>query len=295
MTNPKLIPPVIKWSGSKRPIAYAISKLMPSTSRFFDPFVGGGAILPYRPAKPAYAGDVVKELIDLWQLIQREPALVADGYELRWQARQDRGHEVYYQVRERFNAQRDPVDFLFLSRSCVNGLIRFNKSGDFNNSLHHTRPGIDPRRLRQIIWAWHSALQGIQFCSADYRETLSGVTAGDVVFLDPPYVGTKGRYLPTTFSFEEFYAQLERLNSLSAYWVLMLDGTAGDRTYSDKVPTDLYKTRLSLPTGKSPFTRLMGTSIDQVNESVYLNFEPSAEYFPGPIQYWQKPMEFARA
>ena len=269
--------PVIKWSGSKRSVAASLRKLFPNSTRYFEPFVGGGAMLPFRPCREAIAGDVIFELIDLWICIRDEPGKTADEYAKRWQKLQERGHTAYYDIRDAFNRTRNPHDFLFLTRTCVNGLIRFNASGGFNNSLHHTRPGIAPQRLREIVNKWSRCLQGVSFAKTDYRETLSSVSKGDLVFLDPPYAGTRGRYTQKKFVVPDFYSELERLNEIGAKWIVTFDGYAGERTYSEAIPKSLFETRLALPTGNSPFTKLMRTGVDAVVESVYLNFEPPAK------------------
>ena len=269
--------PVIKWSGSKRRIAPLLAILLPDAERYYEPFVGGGAMLPFRPGRTAVAGDTIVELINLWKAIRDTPELTADEYEVRWNRLQVEGHTAYYAIRDSFNGTRNPHALLFLSRTCVNGLIRFNKKGEFNNSLHHTRPGIAPARLRKVIRKWSHAIQGVEFIAADYRQTLVSVSANDLVFLDPPYGGTKGRYLPTDFNLGEFYAELQRLNTIGAKWVLTFDGRAGNRSYATSIPSSLYKVRLALPTGNSPFVKLMKKRIDAVVESVYLNFEPPTE------------------
>lgn len=269
------IQPIIKWSGSKRSVAPALSAYITSAKRFYDPFVGGGAILPFRNTSSAIAGDVIPELINLWKAIQESPEEVAQGYQERWEKLQSDGYLVYYKIRDRFNSKRDPVDLLFLSRTCVNGLIRFNKDGNFNNSLHHTRPGISPKSLQKIVHEWSCAIQNIKFVTADYKDTLKTAKSGDFVFLDPPYGGTRGRYLPNPFDLNEFYAELERLNSLNVQWLLTFDGHAGERTYSSTPPKELYKSHFYIATGKSPFTRLMSKSVDQIQESVYTNFKIS--------------------
>jgi DNA adenine methylase len=271
------IEPVIKWSGSKRAIAPLLASLLPDASRYFEPFVGGGAMLPFRPCPTAVAGDVIVELVELWQAIRDTPELTADEYKARWNCLQLKGHTAYYAIRDSFNNTRNPHDLLFLTRTCVNGLIRFNAKREFNNSLHHTRPGVDPTRLRETIFQWSVLLRGVEFIAADYRQTLASVGAGDLVFLDPPYGGTKGRYLPNQFNLDEFYTELDRLNTIGAKWVLTFDGIAGQRSYNATIPPTLYTTRLALPTGNSPFTKLMKTGIDAVVESVYLNFEPAAK------------------
>ena len=271
------IEPVIKWSGSKRSIAPLMASLLPDASRYLEPFIGGGAMLPFRPCQAAIAGDVIVELIEAWRAIRDTPELTADEYEKRWKRLQAEGHTAYYAIRDSFNVTRNPHDLLFLSRTCVNGLIRFNSNREFNNSLHHTRPGIAPDRLRQVIQQWSHIVQGVEFVAADYRQTLASVRADDLVFLDPPYGGTRGRYVPDEFSLDEFYDELDRLNQVGVKWVLTFDGKAGKRSYAAEIPAVLYKVRLALPTGNSPFTKLMKTGIDAVVESVYLNFQPPAK------------------
>jgi len=277
MSRIKPLDPVIKWPGSKRSIASTLASFLSVTERSFEPFVGGGALLPFYRSKRVFAGDTIPELIQLWKAIQETPSNVAKGYERLWNLRQVNGHTAYYEAREHFNTTRDPIYLLFLSRTCVNGLIRFNQNGDFNNSLHHTRPGIHPTRLSEVIFSWSDSIKNTHFQAVDYRETLANVQKRDFVFLDPPYAGTHGRYMPQVFDFAEFYKELERLNSLGAQWMLTLDGTAGTRTYHSNVPADLYQVRLQLKTGNSPFTRLDGNSLDEVHESVYLNFQPSGK------------------
>jgi len=74
---------------------------------------------------------------------------------------------------------------------------------------------------------------------------------------------------------------LERLNEVGAKWVVTFDGYAGERTYEEALPKNLFESRLALPTGNSPFTKLMRTGVDAVVESVYLNFEPPAKILRG--------------
>jgi DNA adenine methylase len=269
--------PVIKWSGSTRAIASALSKLFGTAGQFYDPFVGGGALLPYRTTRTAIVGDIIPELIGLWQLIQGDPELVSAGYARRWQRLQKEGHKAFYAIRDSFNAKRDPLDLLFLTRTCVNGLIRFNSDREFNNSLHHTRPGIAPERLRRITLLWNQIVRGIAFRTADYRETLESVKRGDLIFLDPPYACNRGRYRREAFDVDAFFGELDRLNRIGARWILTFDGQAGNRVYEGGVPQGLYRQRLAVSTGNSPFTRLMGTALDAVTESVYLNFNPPGE------------------
>jgi DNA adenine methylase len=275
---------VIKWPGSKRPVAAQLAALSPEFDRYFEPFVGGGAMLPFRQQSSAIASDIMPELIHLWTTIRDTPDVAIAGYASRWHARQQHGHTVFYDVRDSFNRTRDPIDFLFLSRTCVNGLIRFNKDGGFNNSLHHTRPGIAPETLARVIHMWSRIIQNVEFKVADYIDALESMTKDDFAFLDPPYESTRGRYQFGSFEPERFYAELDRLNRIGAKWMLTYDGNAGKRAYRVGLPRDLYKSKVAIHTGNSPFPRLMKQDQDRITESVYLNYTPAAAPKLSPLQ-----------
>lgn len=266
-------PAIIKWSGSKRLVATQLAERFPLFENYYEPFVGGGSMLPYSGGKEGYAGDIIPELINLWEIIKRNPDEAAEEYRTRWEKLQKQGADVYYEIRDSFNKTRNSHDFLFLTRTCVNGLIRFNAKGDFNNSFHLSRAGIIPDTLKSQLNIWSSAIQNITFKACDYRETLSTVGKGDFVFLDPPYGGTKGRYQAIPFDVELFYSELERLNSVGAKWMLTFDGKAGERTYSFAPPSELYKCKFPIFTGNSAFTKLENKRIDKIEESVYTNYK----------------------
>lgn len=268
------LPPVIKWSGSKSAVASSLAAMFPKGGRFFDPFVGGGSLLPFRTSRLATAGDALTELISLWALIRDCPSEVAAEYASRWARLQSRGHSTYYEVRESFNESRSPHDLLFLSRTCVNGLIRFNSRGQFNNSFHHTRPGMNPATLDRIVHLWSKAVQGVDFVARDYRETLEGCRSGDFVFLDPPYENTKGRYQPGGIETLAFAETLRCLTAKGVRWMLTYDGSAGSRAYQSTLPRDVYRFKTTVATGLSTFSKVMERERAQVTESVYLNFKP---------------------
>ncbi|GHT35856.1 restriction endonuclease subunit M [Bacteroidia bacterium] len=267
-------PTVIKWSGSKRLVANQLAQYFSNCETYYEPFVGGGAMIPFARAKKGIAGDIIPELIDLWNTIKNNPLLVAEEYEKRWKELQTKGQEVYYQVREKFNQTKNCFDFLFLTRTCVNGLIRYNAQGEFNNSFHLSRPGINPDTLRSQLLLWSKCVRKFDFYNIDYRECLSDVKYGDFVFLDPPYGGTKDRYTRTEFDLDCFYAELDRLNSIGAKWMLTFDGTAGDREYAYAPPREIFVNKFFINTGNSAFTKIMDNRKDTIQESVYVNFEP---------------------
>lgn len=230
-------------------------------------------MMPFARAEMGKASDIIPELIALWNEIKYNPQAVADGYASRWGRLQNEGPQVFYEIREAFNATKDPLDFLFLTRTCLNGMIRYNSAGEFNNSLHLTRPGIAPQRLESIIMDWNVHIKKFEFLNADYRECLKDAQKGDFVFLDPPYGGTKSRYTQTPFSLDEFYQTLELLNSKEVNWMLTFDGSSGERNYSYAPPEELYKSTFKVKTGKSAFRKVIDKVQEDVLESVYLNYK----------------------
>lgn len=267
-----MIKPVIKWSGSKRTQANKIKSFFPNTfGRYYEPFIGGGSMLYVINPKESVCGDICKPLIDLWQEIKSNPEKLAYEYELRWKRLQKEGYTVYYEIRDEFNNTKSPYDLMFLSRTCVNGLIRFNDKGEFNNSLHYSRPGIKPESLKEIIFDWSEHIQNVKFIADDYIATTSSAKSGDMVYLDPPYFHTKGRYFGT-INFERFLNYLEDLNKRNINYILSFDGLRGETNYTVNIPKDLYKRHELLQSGNSTFKKVIGKETEKVFESLYMNF-----------------------
>jgi len=240
--------PVIKWSGSKRSQASSIVALAPRFKTYFEPFLGGGSVLYAINPKKAVCGDICKPLIELWLLIRDNPAQLISNYRENWRRLQEEGYRTYYEIRDEFNRDQNPACFFFLSRTCVNGLIRFNKDGHFNNSLHHTRKGINPDRAERIIRDWSRHIQKVEFVHADYRESTRNATARDFVYLDPPYFNTRGRYYGK-IDFPEFTDYLNELKTRGVKYAISLDGKRGDLEYFVDLPPSLYRRHLFLPSG----------------------------------------------
>ncbi len=265
-------PPIIKWPGSKRSQAKQIVELFPDECQhYYEPFLGGGSVLFQGGFSKAICGDSCVPLINLWKLIQRDPWDLLDRYRVLWHRLQTEGYLVYYEVRERFNRTQDPSDLFFLSRTCVNGLIRFNQRGEFNNSLHHTRKGIEPDRLAEVFALWLPRIRNVEFIAGDYEDTLSTATCGDFVYLDPPYFHTKGRY-NGRIDYERFFKVLEDITNRGARFALSFDGSRGNTRYITRVPETLYTRRVEIESGYSSFRKVMCGSCEMVRETVYLNW-----------------------
>ena len=218
-----------------------------------------------------FAGDICEPLVSLWHMIKNNPDELSSSYRENWSRLQAEGYQVFYEIRDHFNKEKDPESLLFLSRTCVNGLIRFNNHGDFNNSLHHTRPGINPKTLDSIIHDWSNRIASTSFACADYRETTSSAKSGDFIYLDPPYFNTKGRYYGG-IDYKGFFDYLEDLNRRDIKFALSFDGVRGNKEYETPIPQDLFKRRELLPSGNSAFRKVQDRKKEAVYESLYLNY-----------------------
>lgn len=265
------VPSLIKWTGTKRSQAAAIASYVPDHDRYIEPFVGSGAAL-FLMAKPgAIAGDVYLPLIELWRMVQDEPTALADNYRQHWEALHQDLPEYFYKVRKQFNTNPNPTDLNFLLRTCVNGIVRFNDAGQFNNSFHLSRPGMHPDRYRAIVMEWHHRLQCVSFQCQDYADTLAEARSGDFVYLDPPYLGSKQRYIQN-IDMERFLQALENLNSRNIRWALSFDGRRGGRELYEPLPKELYRHHLLLESGNSTVGKVLNSSVEMVEESLYLNY-----------------------
>lgn len=262
----------IKWSGSKKSQADSIIGYIPeSIDMYYEPFLGGGSILGALNPKKAVCGDVCESLVELWKETQQNPKLTANEYKKRWIKLNEVGYTHFLKLRERFNKTKSPHDLLFLTRTCVNGLIRFNRKGEFNNSFHHSRKGMNPSTLEKIIFNWSNIIQGYKFYCKDYRELTKNAKRGDFVYLDPPYFHTKGRYFGT-IELQDIINYLENLNKKGVKYALSFDGQRGDKSFTVQIPKNLYKRHIYLHSGNSTFRKVQDKKMEKVYESLYLNY-----------------------
>mgnify|MGYP003544361410 FL=1 len=275
--------PVIKWSGSKRSQADEIIKYFPTNiDTYYEPFIGGGSMLMILmlnsdtiKVKHYICSDINKGLIDLWNIIKDKPQEVADHYEKLWNEmnsddmRGDQSYKrsYYENVRERYNKEHDPLDFMFIDRTCFNGLIRYNSKGEFNSPYHLNRNGIRPNVLRTIVSEWSDLLKlnDVRFNCNSYDNI--SPKCNDFIYLDPPYANTKGMYF-CGFDNKKLFGWLKDVKSK---WVMSYDGISGKEDNTFAVPKELYDEHVYLKSGNSSFKRTIGKDKNAiVYESLYI-------------------------
>ncbi len=265
------VPSLLKWTGSKRSQAARIAAYAPTFGRYYEPFLGGGALL-YLLAKPgAVAADIYAPLTAFWTMVRDDPERLIADYAVQWAALQEDLPGYFYVVRDRFNSTRQPEDLNFLMRTCVNGIVRFSKKGDFNNSFHLSRKGMLPHRFAGIVRSWTDKLKGVEVRNGDFEETIADAKAGDFVYLDPPYAGNKQRYIGD-LDVARFNEVLDRLNRRGVRWALSFDGSRGSTVYDHTIPSGIYRRKVLLNSGYSAVAKVLNGPVEMVTESLYLNY-----------------------
>ena len=198
-----LVPP-IKCQGIKTKLVPLILRMIERNheSLWVEPFLGSGVVaLNVAPAR-ALLADANPHVVRFYKAIQdgsidgptTRAFLQREGYFLS-----EKGKAYYYEVRERFNSTHEPLDFLFLNRSCFNGVIRFNKSGGFNVPFGHKPQRFAPAYVTKIVNQIERFGKVVResewrFECQDFETTIAHVKGGDFVYCDPPYVGRHVNY-----------------------------------------------------------------------------------------------------
>lgn len=184
--------PFLKWAGNKYAVRYYILPMLGSGKRYFEPFLGSGAIFANLEGFDTYwLADTNRDLINLYACIRDKlPALlnVCENGLFHTACNQQ---ESFTQIRERYNTTRSQdvitaARLLYLNRHCFNGLYRVNKSGGFNVPFgRYDKPYFPKEEL--IAWSLLLHKKTIALGSEDFEITMAVAGEGDVVYCDPPY------------------------------------------------------------------------------------------------------------
>lgn len=182
--------PIVKWVGGKRQLMFELIKNMPkSYNRYFEPFVGGGALFFELQPENAYISDMNEELINLYSVVRDNVyELIEDlgkhevSKEYFLEIRNIDRTEQYAKLSSIERASR----FIYLNRTCFNGMYRVNSKGEFNVPFGHYK---NPRIIDENnLLNCSKLLNKTEIKCTDFSEILTKVQKDDFVYFDPPYV-----------------------------------------------------------------------------------------------------------
>lgn len=204
----KEVPGFIKWAGGKKQLLEQFKNYFPKKiNNYFEPFVGGGSVAffiikNHNPNK-VLLSDTNEELINAYEVIKNNTAELID---LLKQRKEAHNKENYYKIRDLCPAELNKIEraarFIYLNKSCFNGLYRVNSKGGFNVPIGSSKhPSI---LMEDDLKKVSSLLQNAQIKVMPFEEVTNYALAGDFIYFDPPYYPLKQGKSFTTYTKEAF-------------------------------------------------------------------------------------------
>lgn len=264
----RIAKPFLKWAGGKTQLINDIQKALPKNIyvenfTYIEPFVGSGAVLfwmlsNFPNLKKAVINDVNQDLIDTYQTIASSPKELISILEILQnefhglEGQDEAKKEYFYQKRALYNERKEEKSgqsalFIFLNRTCFNGLYRVNRKNEYNVPMgSYKRPTICDK---ENIFAVSQALQKVEILCGDFEETLPFAENNTFFYFDPPYKPLSETSSFNSYAKDEFNDNEQirlrdfchKLDSLNHTWILSNSDVKGmdendnffDELYSD--------------------------------------------------------------
>lgn len=195
------VTPFVKWAGGKRQLLSQIKERMPEKyDKYYEPFVGGGAVAFGLQPENILINDINKALINAYRQISNSPESFLKAVNRLDTEMWEDGKKYYYSLRERYNDKlmKSEYDvelaalFVFINKHCFNGLYRVNGKGLFNVPYNNSRrASVDA----EVIMSISKYLRKVTIIDGDFEEACKDAKQNDFVFLDSPYAPLN----PTSF------------------------------------------------------------------------------------------------
>lgn len=181
-----IVSPFLKWAGGKRWFVYRHSAIFPQNyRRYFEPFLGGGAVFFHLQPRNAVLNDANPDVIAAYQAIKENWVGLKKSLAFHQRAH-DLSEDYYYNVRARTPVKLVPraSRMIYLNRTCFNGIYRVNKKGEFNvprGSKNSVLMGTDDFKAMSNLLAVADLRLG------DFEKIIDEAGEDDLIFADPPY------------------------------------------------------------------------------------------------------------
>jgi len=191
--------PPIKSQGIKTKLVPWIKGIVPNdfNGTWIEPFMGTGAVAFNVAPQRAILCDANPHLINFYSGMasgEITPEVVKEYLIREGELLLSKGEDHYYFIRDRFNSEHSPLDFLFVNRAGFNGMIRFNRKGGFNIPFCRKPQRFAQAYVTKIInqVAWTCKIiktKEFVFKYQDFNKTISEASSSDIIYCDPPYIG----------------------------------------------------------------------------------------------------------
>jgi DNA adenine methylase len=264
---------LLKWIGNKQRFAMDIVARFPGRFvRYYEPFLGSGAVLATLAPPDAFASDSFGPLIEVWQALRDSPSTLVRWYEERCH-RMAGGDKaaIYEEIKRSYNRKPNGADLVFLSRACYGGVVRFRQSDGYMSTPCGVHSPISPGAFSVRVAEWHARVQGSTFARMEFEEAMSMANQGDLVYCDPPYSDSQSiLYGAQSFSIERLMQTIEQCKARGVFVALSIDGTkrSGSHTVQLPIPRGLFVKEVLIDVGRSMLKRFQMNGRSLENEIV---------------------------
>lgn len=278
----KMIPALLKWIGNKRKFAELIVSYMPEKfNDYYEPFLGSGAVMAelleadreklFPHISAAHGSDVLPFLIDIFDLVKKDPDSITDYYKREITAYYKNPDEKYLEIRDRFNKEHNPYDFCLLSRTCYSGVIRFRKADGYMSTPRGPHKPISPDTFKKRVDLWNQLVQKADFTCESYVDAMDRPQLGDVVYCDPPYTHSQGIiYGAQDFDVNILFKKIAECKARGVKVILSINGLRDSKKKDISVtpPEGLFERKLLVDCGTSMIDRLQSDGKKMKNKEV---------------------------
>lgn len=272
----KYIPPktqFLKWVGNKQKFAAEITKHFPvEFNKYHEPFLGSGAVLATVKPNHGVGSDTFAPLIEIWEKLKTNPNEVIQWYKSwRDQLDSEKKEVVYEKVKHAYNSKPNGKDFLYLSRACYGGIIRFRRDGHMSTPCGVHIP-IPVKAFAERVRIWHKRVENTEFITQDYRHAFEVASEGDLIYCDPPYSHSQSiLYGAQDFSLETLLQEILKAKNRGVFVALSIDGNkkSGNKICNLPIPENLFEQEVLIDCGKSMLRRFQIEGQKMIGEGVF--------------------------
>ena len=251
---------LLKWVGNKQRFAHEIVGSFPHRfNRYFEPFLGSGAVLATLSPRDAFASDTFAPLVEIFKTLKDDPNTLKEWYRERWKIALRESKEVGYEkIKASFNSKPNAADLLFLSRACYGGVVRFRKQDGWMSTPCGAHQPITPETFSNRADLWHDRIQNTQFELIGYKDAMRKAQKGDMIYCDPPYKYSQTiLYGGQDFKLEELFEEIEHCKNRGVHVALSIDGTkkSGKMICDLSIPEGLFEEEIYVNIGRSMLKR----------------------------------------
>lgn len=257
------IPPkkqLLKWVGNKQRFAGEITRFFPTNFKtFYEPFLGSGAIIATVSPINGVGSDIYKPLMEIWKQLQSDSEGLINWYATRRnRIEKEDKKNVYEDIKASFNSNPNGADFLYLTRSCYGGIIRFRKSDGYMSTPCGPHNPIPVNTFAKRVNEWKNRLKHVKFLNIDYKEAFEMSAKGDFIYCDPPYSHSQSiLYGAQDFSLNTLFEEIQKAKDKGVKVALSIDGKkkSGNYICDLPIPKNLFQEEISISVGRSMLRR----------------------------------------